>query len=257
MRQVVPAKGRFGFTLVELLVVISIIGMLASILVPTLTSTRREAYRVSCMSNLRQLFLATEFYKMNNSGWYFPVMYVDPNNPFGPAELYWFGKVEDGNTDKTKGLLYRYFRSVDTIDLCPSFTLARYFIYDGATYGYGYNYNYIGGNIAGDWSKLNWGSSLLYGAPARDGKLAAPHLTILLADSAQIYWLDGTVRENWLLELPDQPWPYPSFHFRHNKKCNILFCDGHVESMRPYKLSVGGDGQVGEIAADNSLFDWE
>jgi len=246
-----------GFTLVELLTVVAIIGVLAGILFPTLGRTREEARRAVCISNLRQLSLAVELYKNNCHGWYFPVMYVDPSDPFGAAERYWFGKVEDGKVDKTKGLLFRYFASENSVELCPSFDNPVYFIYEGATYGYGYNYNYIGGSIGGDWTKLWWGSALLYGPPANEAMVASPSLTVLLADSAQIYWLDGTVKENFLLELPDQPWPYPSFHFRHNRKCNVLFCDGHVESMSPHKLDPRGDGRVGEIAADNSLFDLE
>lgn len=257
MRGARPRRRGAGFTLVELLTVVAVIGVLAGILFPTLGRTREEARRAFCISNLRQLSLAVELYKNNYHGWYFPVMYVDPDNPFATAALYWFGKVEGGQVDKTKGMLFRYFGSEDSVELCPSFDDSRYFIYQGATYGYGYNYSYIGGSFEGDWTKLRWGSAMLYGGPAHDGMVASPSATVLLADSAQIYWLDGNVRENFLLELPDQPWPYPSFHFRHNRKCNVLFCDGHVESLHPYKLSTGGDGKVGEIAADNALFDLE
>ena len=52
----------WGFTLVELLVVMSIIAVLLAVLLPALTRSRQIAYRIVCLNNLRQLGLATEAY---------------------------------------------------------------------------------------------------------------------------------------------------------------------------------------------------
>src|SRR5688500_7274453 len=54
--------GRSAFTLIELLVVIGIIGILLSILLPSISRARKAAQTVYCLSNLKQLGLATTMY---------------------------------------------------------------------------------------------------------------------------------------------------------------------------------------------------
>jgi prepilin-type processing-associated H-X9-DG protein len=59
-----------GFSLVELLVMIVIIGLLISILLPALNLARVQAMRVECASNLRQLGLGYQLYANANNGSY-------------------------------------------------------------------------------------------------------------------------------------------------------------------------------------------
>jgi prepilin-type N-terminal cleavage/methylation domain-containing protein/prepilin-type processing-associated H-X9-DG protein len=51
-----------GFTLIELLVVIAIIALLAAIIFPVFTQVRRKAHQTTCLSNLRQIGMATMMY---------------------------------------------------------------------------------------------------------------------------------------------------------------------------------------------------
>lgn len=92
-----------GFTLVELLVVISIIALLLSILMPSLNKARKQAKKVMCLSNLNQWSLVWQMYTNDNRGKLPDGWVADPTNE---KNVYW------------THVLMRYYNNMK-LRLCP------------------------------------------------------------------------------------------------------------------------------------------
>jgi prepilin-type N-terminal cleavage/methylation domain-containing protein/prepilin-type processing-associated H-X9-DG protein len=98
---------RRAFTILELMVVVSIIAVLAALLVPAVGSAKENANKAKCMSNIRQVGIAIEFYKEDNDQ-YFPIRY--PPNPYSYWDKYAYMNILGSN----------YFRATWGVFKCPS-----------------------------------------------------------------------------------------------------------------------------------------
>lgn len=199
------------FTLLELLLVLGILAILASILAPVFTRVREARLMAVCQNNLRQIGQATRLYSLDNDG-------------FFPSS----GSEADGG-DLT-GNLGAYVRrmSAPEIWVCPIHSGRP--SESGYTSSYGYNCQYL---LAPGSDYPHTGYTGFDSAGVSQSFLAHPSNTVLFLDHTQpqgneeLWSYVARPGERPILDGFGRP------DFRHNGKANALFCDGHVRSVGP------------------------
>lgn len=246
-----------GLTLIELLVVIAIIGILASLLLPSINLAKQSARRIRCTNNLRQLNLSFQNYANDHSDQLPPFNsggpFKDQNFPHNPTN-WWYNILSDGN-------YITHVTNKNNIWRCPNVAPDDLDAPFGEKMeGYGVVEN--NGHTPGLPGLLSW-------ALDSNGKPKGSYRLSVIRRPAQL-WLIGDVGvpKNELLELGN--FPYGGYYrtdiatfppnqlgiwdqkpspkqpaFRHKLKASIIFADGHVEGRDYQSLSMNSDDIFG------------
>ncbi|HEX7011004.1 MAG TPA: prepilin-type N-terminal cleavage/methylation domain-containing protein [Phycisphaeraceae bacterium] len=196
-----------GFTMIELLVVISIIALMISILLPALKQARMAALTTECSSTLRQVGIAIYTYANDHSG-KLPLV-INPSATDNNAPYWWQYLLSfylETNANPLKAPVHEhpvYFWRCPVDD--PDKDFARYAY--NARLGYA------------DTSK-----PFLWNNPVTLTMVKNPSDMITVADSVR----DATW---WGFPSPFTPGHFDYTWSRHSGRTNILFLDGHVELM--------------------------
>lgn len=110
-------RSRRGFTLIEMLTTIAIIAVLAAILFPVFNRARESARQASCMSNMHQIYVATNLYKQDY-GEYPMLLLGVAENPDGTP--FTGSGTPVPAAQMTRSFLYpRFVKSIETFR-CPN-----------------------------------------------------------------------------------------------------------------------------------------
>lgn len=193
------------FTMLELLIVISVIMILISILMPALKKTREVTKGVACINNLKQIGISFASYRNDFNGMYMPAY--------------------TSATDKWDTYLNDNYLFTPKLFHCPSTSFFSY-VGNSAYISYGYNFYHIA-------TSYYYGGSTTI--PARENQLKSPSRTITHCDTLCLNFFPEDKAGNYLVN---------SFYAttvsgsgggavaRHSSKVNILWADSHASSIK-------------------------
>lgn len=241
-----------AFTLIELVVTVSIITALTAMMVGVFGKVRQTSESARCMQNLRQLGAATNLYLGDNNQTFFPYRR-------GSTEgIVWYFGLEQGTTwlsgeghrdlDVTRGPLFPYLNTVGGVEICHALEYNSALWkpkFKGASWGYGYNV-LLGGGVLG----MDRPKSVL--------NLSSPSRVIVFGDCAQVNTFqppasakNPMIEEFYIIDQGSK-----TIHFRHGGHANMLFADGHVQAMTMFHGT--GDNrlssaQIGRVTETGSM----
>ncbi len=242
-----------GFTLVELLVVISIIAILLSILIPSLNKARGSAQRIVCMNQLKTIGMANMLYANDFSGIYVPAVdstVIDPGKRswnVNTAFLKYMGLTNNQGEATVNG-----YKMTDKY-LCPTDMQIRnkYWanidtavtFYNKISYGYNmsdwtYSETKSGYSVSGT---IGYKAGLWRGLVAN--KIIKPAEKVFFTDSQDIWITENQANYKTLWDVGGSDTKkyrdknfWQVVYYRHSEGANILYCDGRVAKKRKEEM---------------------
>ena len=220
------------FSLIELLVVIAIIGILSSMLLPSLGNARKTSQRSVCVNNLKQQNVAL-FMLDDNDGFL-------AETPIGNDSSKWKSQIYDFMGDTGLSTDYHRTELGEGVFKCPNSDSQSTDL--GMRGGYGYN------------TYLSY-QTLYNSASGRVtiSSLTDPAETVAAGDNsdndlAGLDWLNA-----WVMSPSWGDWWMST---RHNNGLNLMWVDGHVSQEKSVTVRAGKEGDSNYFWKRDKINQW-